>query len=57
VNTRHVKVAAVVEQGDVAIEQVDAVVIASTVVGRRPGDGVQRPACGSKRSCACVIQA
>ena len=56
-NTRHVKVAAVVEQGDVAIEQVDAVVIASTVVGRRPGDGVQRPACGSKRSCACVIQA
>ena len=43
VNTRHVIVVAVVVRVDVAIVQVDVVVIASTVVGRRPGV-VQRPA-------------
>ena len=56
-NTRHVTVEAVAgREEDVAIEQVDAVVIASTVVGRRPGV-VQRPACGSKRTSAGIIQA
>ena len=43
VNTRHIIVVAVVVPVDVAIVQVDVVVIASTVVGRRPGV-VQRPA-------------
>ncbi len=55
-NTRHVTVEAVEGPADVAIDQVDDGVIASTAVGRRPGVE-QRPACGSKRSCACVIQA
>ena len=54
-NTRHVNEAAVAAPADAANVQVDEVVIASTVVGRRPGVD-QRPACGSKRSCACVIQ-
>ena len=40
---------------DVAIVQVDAVVKASTEVGRRPGAVVQRPAC--KRTSAGIIQA
>ena len=43
-NTRHINAAAVDGPEDEAIVQVDEVVIASTVVGRRPG-AVQRPAC------------
>ena len=43
VNTRHVIVVAVVVRVDVAIVQVDVVVIASTGSRRRPGV-VQRPA-------------
>ena len=54
-NTRHVKVVAVDAPADVAIVQVDDVVIASTVGGRRPGE-LQRPACGSKRTSAGGIQ-
>ena len=57
VNTRHgIAAAAVDVPVDAAIAQVDEVVTASTADGRRPGV-VQPPACGSKRSCACVIQA
>ena len=55
-NTRHVIVVAVDEPEGGAIAQVDEVVTASTVVGRRPGV-VHRPAYGSKRTSAGIIQA
>ena len=54
-NTRHVNFLRLDEVAEDAIEQVDGVVIVSSVEGRRPGV-VQFPACGSKRTFVCRIK-